>query len=282
MQTSSTTILKHIRGGSNDAKQCVVFIHGWGCHAADYQLLFEVLKQEPTDFLYLAVDLPGHGSPKEICLEPNVTNFATCILETVRQLDLRNVYLAGHSMGCRLILKAWQQARQAHDVEIKGLIFLDGSSFKLRPRPEISEDSLTQQEKSLRRIQLFQTMFSDNTPEDFELDFLQHLGSLDKAYIDGLRRSYMDFDEDGLDDALSEIGKAGLPLLSLQSTDISADNERVQLKAGQSSKWTELVREKVPHAEQHVVTRSGHFPHVDQPEEVAALIVEFIARHSSH
>ncbi|KAK3675356.1 hypothetical protein LTR78_004866 [Recurvomyces mirabilis] len=281
MQTNASTILKHVRGGNSDAKQCVVFTHGWGCHAADYHHLFDVLKQHSPDFQYLAVDLPGHGSPKDICPEANVTSFAISILETVRQLNLREVYLAGHSMGCRLISKAWQQARQTHGVEIKGLIFLDGSSFKLRPKSEISEDSLTQQEKSLRRIQLFQTMFSDNTPEDFELDFLQHLGSLDKTYIDGLRKSYMGFDQDGLEDVLAKIGRADVPLLSLQSTDISADNERVQLKAGESSKWIELVQEKVPYAEQRVISRSGHFPHVDQPEEVAALIIEFVAKHGS-
>ena len=279
MQTSSTTILKHIRGGNINAKQCVVFVHGWGCHAADYQLLFDVFKRISIDFQYLAVDLPGHGSPNGICAEPTVTNLAASILETVQQLSLREVYLAGHSMGCRLISKAWQQARERHDVFIKGLIFLDGSSYKLRPKSQISEDDLTQQEKSLRRIQLFQSMFSDNTPEDFELDFLQHLGSLDKAYIEILRKSYMDFDQDGLEQALAEVGKADLPLLSLQSTDISADNERIQLRAGQSSKWVELIQEKVPRAQQRVIARSGHFPHVDQPEAVAGFIVDFISEH---
>ncbi|KAK5113637.1 hypothetical protein LTR62_003264 [Meristemomyces frigidus] len=275
-------VLSLIRGGQSSATTtAIVFVHGWGCRSSDSKLAFDTFTQTSANFSYFAVDLPGHGSsPKSICPEPTVTCFATALLRTIEQLDVRDVYLAGHSMGCRIIPQAWKQAH-SKKFDIKGLIFLEGSSFRIHPSGGAFEKDLTKQELVIRRIKAFQQMFSENTPEDFEPKFLEYLSTLDKTYIDALRDDYLRYDHDQLEDDLAALGKSGIPMLNLQATNVNERHDRIQLKSGESSRFMDLIQEMVPQAEQYVVIGSGHFPHIDQPRRTTQLIADFIQKHSA-
>ena len=134
------------------------------------------------------------------------------------------------------------------------------------------------EQKAAQKAELFQSMFSEYTPPEFELAQLQHLKTLDKVVSSAIRDDYVRFDYEEYDVKLAALGRAGTLLLNVQSTDIGPDNHRVALKKGEVSKWMEIISEKAPQVQHVVVEESAHFPHVDQPERVAGLILDFVAR----
>jgi len=76
--------------------------------------------------------------------------------------------------------------------------------------------------------------------------------------------------------AMEGLGKSGIPVLVLQSTDIDNDNQRIEIRDGEPTKWMKWVAGMVPHSKQIIVDQSGHFLHVDQTELVAEHIRAFL------
>jgi pimeloyl-ACP methyl ester carboxylesterase len=50
----------------------------------------------------------------------------------------------------------------------------------------------------------------------------------------------------------------------------------VPLKAGETTPWLDLVRRRVPYARIEVIPGVSHFPQIDVPERVNALLADFV------
>jgi pimeloyl-ACP methyl ester carboxylesterase len=122
----------------------------------------------------------------------------------------------------------------------------------------------------------FRTMFSSKTPVAFQEATIEHVKGIDLEYNEAMRKGFIEYDYLHTDDSLEAVGKAGLPLLNVQSTTVDEKNERVPLPPGEVSRWMKHVQEKVPQVRQVVVLDASHFPHVDQPAEVARAVREFV------
>ena len=213
---------------------------------------------------------------------PSIAAFGEQVLSLADELGLEKVVLVGHSMGCRVVLAAWDQARHPGRSYIKALVFLDGSHYNLRPKLFAFDSSdprsanLTESEKAAKRKEMFERMFSPNTPQVFRESCLAHLNALDNKYATQLRLSHIDWDHQTMDPTMTKLGQSDMRLLNLQSTDVDAENQRIPLEPGQESKWMKYVNEKVSNATQFVVEGSAHFPHVDQPQLVANRLIEFV------
>ena len=269
--------------GPANSDFALICVHGWGCRATDYTPLFEQLSRHAPNVRAVAVDLPGHGvTPKETCEVATVSAFAATVLSVIDQLGTSTVVLVGHSMGCRIILDTWVKAQGAGVPAIEGLVFVDGSNYKLRPKlfafdsKDARSKDMSDEEKTAEKKEMFERMFSARTPEEYKTSTLEHIEALDADYSGAIRGSFIDYDHTDMDDAMTRLGKSETPLLSLQSTDIDAENQRIPLEAGQTTKFMPFVQEKVPHAQQVAVEDSAHFPHVDRPDVVAKELVSFL------
>lgn len=277
--------LAYYSHGDDASTTALVCIHGWGCRGSDFDALFRRLSTRMQSLRLLAPDLPGHGSsPATAAPAVTVSGFACAVNGLARDLGIRHVYLLGHSMGCRVAVEA---VHLAPDLSIHGLVFLDGSNYSLRPGLYAFESNdprssaLTAEQKAVKKAEMFQAMFSEATPPEFELAQLKHLRGLNRNVASAVREDYVRFDREDYYGRLEELGREGVALLNLQSTDIDEKNDRVRLKEGEMTKWMAVIGEKVPTAVQIVVTGCAHFPHVDQPEKVAKLIEDFIRRTGS-
>ena len=107
----------------NKSKYNVVFIHGYGFDSS-YHNFFANLD---NDYNYYAIELPGHGvTPlkKESDLKPHI--YAKMIISLLKELNLKQIYLIGHSMGGGI---AMMVASQMKDVIKKLVLVCPMNSF---------------------------------------------------------------------------------------------------------------------------------------------------------
>ena len=135
---------------------------------------------------------------------------------------------------------------------------------------------MSPQERAEKMADAFKTMFSARTPSEFRESTIAHVKGLDVEYNKAMRESFINYDYEQTDEVLEEVGKAGTPLLNLQSTNVDEKNRRIPLKSGVPSRWMRHVQDNVPQAQQFMIADSSHFPHVDQPVEVARWLREFV------
>src|SRR5712692_7027420 len=84
-------------------------------------------------------------------------------------------------------------------------------------------------------------------------------------------RSLLRWDAEKLEAALAAVRA---PLMVIQSTWINPERKRASLKAGQTSPWLELLRQRVPGARIEVVPGVGHFTQLEAADTVNRLIGE--------
>jgi pimeloyl-ACP methyl ester carboxylesterase len=66
------------------------------------------------------------------------------------------------------------------------------------------------------------------------------------------------------------------PLLYIQSMYFDKSGKRRPVSEGCDSPWLDFVASVTPHARIELVTGSGHFPHIEQPEAIVKLIEDFL------
>ena len=270
-------------------RRVYICVHGWGCAGSDYAPLLSALsnsENKEPDTLYVAVDLPGHGkTPRSVLGDPTVTGFAELINQLRQELSPSDfdgqheltIVLVGHSMGCRIVLEAFA-LQPAH---ISGIVLLDGSWYGSEAKDYKISDSVDEDEERQFIVDTLPTMFGPLTPDDFQKRVLQHLRDIELDYANRLSESYIRWDGERMEGILTTIAKGdggggNLPRVMVVDATEGRGSKRRTLQRDEESSWMSFVREKVGKKYYGVVVeRSGHWPHVDHPEEVAHAMKRF-------
>lgn len=94
----------------------IIFIHGLGHGLIGWQKNVRALKKH---YRCIAIDLPGYGlSSKSTSYPYSMHFYAECVKNFIDVLNLKNVYLCGHSMGGQIAITSTEELHS----EIKGLI----------------------------------------------------------------------------------------------------------------------------------------------------------------
>lgn len=101
VQLSDEIELAYVDEGQGD--QTIIFIHGLGSYLRAWEKNFEVLK---NDYRCIAIDLPGYGKSSKLPHSGKMTFYAEVIKALIDKLNLKNVVLAGHSMGGQISMVA--------------------------------------------------------------------------------------------------------------------------------------------------------------------------------
>jgi pimeloyl-ACP methyl ester carboxylesterase len=287
-QTSPSTKLSYLSNHSSATtphkyQTLYIFIHGWACSAADYVPLLTSLSASPlgTDTLFVAPDLPGHGhSSQSICPDPTVSAFAGLINDFRHELaptgcDAMTV-VVGHSMGCRITLEVFSQ----QPFNVTALVLLDGSWYGRAPK-DYKAKSRDDADELQIVLNVFETMMGPATSEEFREQTRQHLRAIDLRYANLLRRDYIAWDGERMEEALGMIGSESgqeTRVLVVQGTE-GHGVKRKSLNKGEEGSWMQLVKSKV--GDKYlgmVVEGSGHWPQVDRVQEVADAVESFARR----
>lgn len=146
--------LSYLEGGKKSDHLPLLFLHGWSVSTEPYRDCLNALAQR---YWIIAPDLPGFGrSPCSRSLN-SYQAYAKCILQLIKQLNLQNFQLIGHSFGGGVALAI--AATIPHQVEKIIVINSTGIPFISIPyiiRRRIAE--LPQQLSQLRSMPLFRIM----------------------------------------------------------------------------------------------------------------------------
>jgi pimeloyl-ACP methyl ester carboxylesterase len=66
--------------------------------------------------------------------------------------------------------------------------------------------------------------------------------------------------------------------MAIQTTYMTPAGKRDSIQKGQASAYLDDVRRLVPGARIEIIEKAGHFPQIEQPGEINALIDDFMAK----
>lgn len=246
----------------------IVLVHGFACTHADWE--FQVAHFGATNNV-VACDLRGHGATPGEPSECSIEIYGADVAALLGELKLPPAVLIGHSMGCRAVLQAYLLA----PAKVAGLVLIDGSRLGFGD-PAVAERVMNEQLRAtgygVFARRLFDEMFVVSSDPKLKATIMERALQLRSDNGSALFPHMVGWDARHMESALAAVS---VPLMVVQSTTMSAERVRVSLSPGQSSPWLDLVKARAPGARVEIVTGVGHFPQLEAPNRVNALIADF-------
>jgi pimeloyl-ACP methyl ester carboxylesterase len=252
-----------IQAGSGDRP--ILFVHGFACAHGDWRHQLDFFSKTHE---VIACDLRGHGETPGRAQECTIENYGGDVAALVNNLELRDVVLVGHSMGCRVVLEASRLVPR----RVGGLVLIDGS------RQGSGGDAA--QAEALTRSAIVAAGYAQFSENVFRQMFLEWSPLAEEIFArvkrmppetgTALWTNMVRWDVTELDAALEAVR---VPMMAIQSTWITPERKRLPLKAGETSPWLELLRANDARIE--IVPGVGHFTMLEAPQRVNRLIEEF-------
>jgi len=244
----------------------LVFVHGFLCSHEDWHHQLEFFSKTHE---VVACDLRAHGKTPGRPQEVSIEHFGGDVAALVSNLDFRKAFLVGHSMGCRVVLEANRIAPE----RVAGIVLIDGSragSGDPNAAEAAARASIEQAGYKKFAENLFRQMFFEQTPASERLvqRAVRQSAEIGAALWPRMAR----WDAAVLETALTAVRA---PVLVIQTTTRNERGERGPLQAGQSSPYLDLLKSKIPGVKTEVLPGLGHFPQLEAPERVNALIADF-------
>lgn len=248
----------------------LVLIHGLTCALDDWSGQVAHFARAHT---VVSLDLRGHGRSAGFSGGFDMPTMSADVAALLEALDLGPAVLAGHSMGCRMVL---QTARIAPE-RVAGAVLVDGSRFaagdpeaaKARTREMIDatgyaalvnrlfDEMFTPSSDLARKTQIVER--ARRMPEPTGRDLLANMCAWDAAHLE------------------SALERLQVPVLAIQSTHVNEERVRVTLQRDETTPYIDVIAEHVPNARIEIVPGIGHFTMIDATERTNELIGEFMA-----
>jgi len=238
--------------GSKDPT--LIFVHGFACALSDWDGQVKALS---PNYRCVALDLPGHGN-SAMPPEPTIEALAKAVNTVKDRVGSSKAILIGHSMGCRVILEAFQQSKAG----IAGLVFVDGSILGGDPATGVAKvkDAIAKAGIDAFSQRLFNDMFLPGSDEAIKRRIVSRAGSLDPKFREELFVNTVRYDLTKTRDGLKQLT---VPALVLQATYINSDLKRAPIQAGMTTPWMDAVAQLAPKSEARIIPNSGHFAMID-------------------
>ncbi len=244
-----------------EGEPSLVFVHGLACAHEDWRLQAEHFRASRR---VVACDLRGHGMSVDFDSGFDIETLGGDVARLLDALTLERAVLVGHSMGCRVVLEA--ALRCPH--RVAGVALVDGSRVGQRGDDGAGERARAKLEadghESTFRA-LFASMVIDDRGGEFARAVADRALAIPAQVTASLFADMVRWDAQSVDRVL---GALDVPTAVIQSTYLNAQRVRVPLSAGETTPWTELVRQTVPGAVIEIVPGVGHFTMLEAPATV--------------
>jgi len=275
--THYTTIdnleIAYIKEGKG--KQTIVFIHGLSSNADAWSRNIEILKEKYT---CVAIDLPGFGKSFKVAPAYTPSYYADIVVKLIDKLKLKNVSVAGHSMGGQAAIKlAINYPEKLNKLILIAPAGIEAFNEKqaLLLKNAVTADMLanTTDEQIDRNYQLnffklpeeAQKMISDRKKIKQAADFPEYCDAIVKS-IAGM---------------LDQPTHAELNLIAVKSLVVFGENDNLIPNRYLNPNLTislvgGIAQEKIKNSTLHFVSESGHFVQFEKPIEVNRIITNWL------
>lgn len=250
----------------------VVLVHGWAVTAEYFDAVAAELS---SDFRVIRPDLRAHGLTPSGDLPLEIGTLAADLAELLEQLDLANAVILGWSMGA---LVAWRHLLDFGSERVSGHIIED-----MTPRVLNTVDwqlgmsnglDAAASARAIRAMERDWPAYADAfTPKIIS----RERGIRDPELIGRIGAEIQTRDPKAMaalwSAMVQEDFRAELPAMTLPT--LVTYGERSDAYGPETSRY--LV-ESLPNAERKGFPRSGHAPHLEEPEEFSEAVIAFMHR----
>jgi pimeloyl-ACP methyl ester carboxylesterase len=260
-------ILYHQRAGAGVPP--ILFVHGYLCNHDNWRAQMD---RFAAAHQVVACDLRGMGRSPRGTAPMSIETLAADVVALMESLGPGKAVLVGHSMGCRVIMEACDQAPE----RVAGLVLVDGSRGGAdRAMAERGfADVIAAHGYAGFVNQLFEDMFFDSHDPAWKAAALAGGRAVPEDVGSPLFRSLIAWDAERAETVMDNIR---VPVLALQSTVMTPDWVRRRLAAGETSPYQDLVVARIGNIESETIAGAGHFTMVEAADVVNDRIERFIA-----
>ncbi len=247
----------------------LVLLHGWAAHARYFDDLCQHL---PISIKVLAPDLPGHGENKQSEVESTLPSLAGWLREYLIASGIKRPVILGWSMGA---LVALEYIRQFGSDEISGFISIDMTPCVLNTESwSLGMKGGLNEERNKKSYEFIST----NWPA-YSAGVLSMFFAKDEPFPESgawVKEDLMNNDSFKLamfwDSMTEQDYRDVLPGISVPSLIIAGAQSRLY-----SHETARYFNDHIRTSSLVFCEKSGHAPHIEEPEFVANTIEKFIS-----
>jgi pimeloyl-[acyl-carrier protein] methyl ester esterase len=251
-------------GRSAAGRPAIVFLHGW---TMDGSIFADQVRRLEPGWQGFAPTLPGHGDDA-FAGTPDVDGAAKAVAAYIAANRIEKPVLVGWSLGA---IVAWRLARDFPEIEVSGLVVIDMSpkivnddgwthgirGFEPRHNANALQLMATDWPSYAKRINAGMYARGDETPHKATLAMIAGRNPAAMASMwASLARA----------DARDAVASLAVPTLIIKGA-------RSRIYMPETAEW---IRANAPDAKLVVFERSGHSPHLEEPEHFATVLSHWL------
>lgn len=256
----------------------IVMIHGLAGNSSHWKRLIPLLS---SNYRCIAIDLPGYGSSEFVQLKENQNQldvFADVVLKFIKQLKLKKVTLAGHSMGGQISIITALKNEKAIDK----IILLAPAGL----------ETFTEQEadllKKYSKPEVFQMQDSNAIRNNYKKNFYAMPQEAEQLISGrmilkncGQFSAWCQVVSNGVAGMLNHPVKAELKNIRQKTLILFGQNDELIPNKLLHPKLTidEVAKagtDNIKNSQLAMITEAGHMLHFEKPEEVTTVIKVFL------
>lgn len=264
--------LAYVDEGKGD--ETIIFIHGLGSYLPAWKKNIAELSQ---DYRCIGIDLPGYGKSSKLPHSGKMTFYAEVVKQFAEALNLKNIYIAGHSMGGQIALVT----TITYPGLVKGLLLASPAGFEyFTPgQKEWLSNAMTLDGVMKTPVDAIQTNLYYNfykMPKDAEFMITDRIAMRHatdfKAYCYAIAQSVKGMVDEPVLDYLENIK---IPVLIVFGENDNLIPNRF-LNPGFTKKIAETGHSKLPNSTLVMLPKTGHFLQFENPDGFNQAVKNFI------
>ena len=233
------------------ATKAIIFIHGSGESSYSWK---EQVEQMNLDYSVIAIDLPSHGKSSEF-KKLSLDLYVDVIKNLIEFLSLREVILAGHSLGGAIV----QSYYLKHPENVKALI-LCSTGAKLRVSKIILDSTKKNFKEYLDSVPV--GAFYRKTSKEVIEEFIEEVEKVSPKVV------HADYSICDKFDVMNKVKAIRVPCLII----VGKADRLTPLK------YSQYFKENLEKAELVVIDKASHMVMLEKPEEFNLALLEFIEK----
>jgi pimeloyl-ACP methyl ester carboxylesterase len=256
--------------------QTIIFIHGLGSYLRAWEKNIEGLKDS---YRCIAIDLPGYGKSSKKPHSGMMSFYAEVVKNFIDELELKNVVLAGHSMGGQISM----MAAINYPESIEELVLLAPAGFEefTDGQKQWFRDVMTLDGVKNTTVEQIQTNLAYNfynVPDDAGFMITDRIAMRSakdfEAYCYAVVQSVNGMVDEPVIDMLDQISQ---PVLIIFGENDNLIPNRF-LNPGRTIDVAQNGHQKLPNSQLVIIPKSGHFTQFESPQAFNREVKEFLRR----